>query len=269
MTRTDASCVLWQDCPVDEIRGSGDGVVGGGEPDEVRELRTMADTVREALLDATVVAQGDGLQRLVGSGQINASLGKLEPSAVRTVWNMQPNLQYDPHDPGPDLTEASQTRGVETRLVTRPATLMSNPLLASMHPTTRTGPVFLRALVVDEARVLIEGLDTADGEPTAWLTDRMDFVVPVLEIWHRTFDLSTPVLGPGEEPPLSRRQLHVARLLAIGEKDQSIARRLEMSARTVERDVRTILEVLGARSRTDAVLAMSGRGSGSGRRVVR
>ncbi len=61
----------------------------------------------------------------------------------------------------------------------------------------------------------------------------------------------------------------MARLLAIGEKDQSIARRLEMSARTVERDVRTILEVLGARSRTDAVLAMSGRGSGSGRRVVR
>jgi DNA-binding NarL/FixJ family response regulator len=32
-----------------------------------------------------------------------------------------------------------------------------------------------------------------------------------------------------------------------------------MSARTVERDVRAILEELGARSRTEAVLAMSGR----------
>lgn len=115
--------------------------------------------------------------------------------------------------------------------------------------------------------MLIEGLDTADGEPTAWLTDRMDFVVPVLEVWHRTFELSTPVLAPGEDPPLSRRQLQVARLLATGEKDQSIARRLDMSARTVERDVRTILEVLGARSRTDAVLAMSGRGSAGNRRV--
>ena len=55
--------------------------------------------------------------------------------------------------------------------MTRPATLVSNPLLSSMHPHLRTGPVFLRALVVDEARVLIEGLDTADGEATAWLTD--------------------------------------------------------------------------------------------------
>jgi DNA-binding NarL/FixJ family response regulator len=71
--------------------------------------------------------------------------------------------------------------------------------------------------------------------------------------------MSTPVLGPGESPGLTKRQLEVARLLATGQKDQSIARQLDMSARTVERDVRAILEELGARSRTEAVLAMSGR----------
>ena len=87
----------------------------------------------------------------------------------------------------------------------------------------------------------------------------MDFVVPVLEIWERTRALSSPVLGPDETPGLSKRQLEVARLLATGAKDQTIARQLDMSARTVERDVRAILEELGARSRTEAVLAMSGR----------
>jgi DNA-binding CsgD family transcriptional regulator len=173
-------------------------------------------------------------------------------------------MHFDPDDPGPALNEASATRGLETGLITRPATLAGNPLLPSLYPAVRTGPVFLRALVLDEARVLVEGPDTADGEPTAWLTDRMDFVVTVVEIWRRTLTLSEPVLAPGEEPPLSRRQLQVARLLAVGEKDQSIARQLEMSARTVERDVRAILEALGARSRTEAVLTMSGRRSGSG-----
>jgi DNA-binding CsgD family transcriptional regulator len=252
---------------VEDIKGAGDGNAGGAEPDEVRALRTMADTVREALVDAALMAHGDEIQRLVGTAAIVANLARLEPSARRTVWNMQPDLFYDPHDTSPELNEASQSRGVQTCLVTRPTTLLSNPVLSSMHPTLRTGPVFLRALVVDEARVLIEGLDTAEGEPTAWLTDRMDFVVPVLEVWHRTYELSTPVLGPGEAPPLSKRQLQVARLLATGEKDQSIARRLDMSARTVERDVRTILEVLGARSRTDAVLTMSGRGGTGSRRV--
>jgi DNA-binding NarL/FixJ family response regulator len=119
--------------------------------------------------------------------------------------------------------------------------------------------VFLRAVILDEARVLVEGVDTADGEPTAWLSERVDFVVPVLEIWRRSLALSVPVLAPGAEPPLSRRQVEVARLLATGEKDQVIARRLDMSARTVERDVRAILAQLGARSRAEAVLTMSGR----------
>lgn len=240
---------------MDERRGTSD----QGESEEVRELRTMADTVREALLDASLIAHGDELLRLVGLAEIAACLTRLEPSARRTVWNMQPRVQYDPHDPGPVLTEASQRRGVQTVLVTRPATLLANPLLPSLYPTARVGPVFLRALVVDTERVLVEGLDTADGEPTAWLTDRMDFVVPVLEIWERTRALSSPVLGPDETPGLSKRQLEVARLLATGAKDQTIARQLDMSARTVERDVRAILEELGARSRTEAVLAMSGR----------
>ena len=148
---------------MDERRGTSD----QGESDEVRELRTMADTVREALLDASLIAHGDELLRLVGLAEIAACLTSLEPSARRTVWNMQPRVQYDPHDPGPALTEASQRRGVQTVLVTRPATLLANPLLPSLYPTTRVGPVFLRALVVDTERVLVEGLDTADGEPTA------------------------------------------------------------------------------------------------------
>ena len=146
---------------MDERRGAND----EGESEEVRELRTMADTVREALLDASVIAHGDELLRLVGLAEIAACLTRLEPSARRTVWNMQPRVQYDPHDPGPALTEASQRRGVETVLVTRPATLLTNPLLPSLYPGTRVGPVFLRALVVDRERVLVVD-DVADSGKT-------------------------------------------------------------------------------------------------------
>ncbi len=245
---------------MEDIRGSR----GDDESHDVRELRMMADTVREALIDASGMSHDLELVRLVGTRQISDTLQRLEPSAEQSVWDMQPVMQFDPEDPGPALTEASRARGIGSELVTRPTTLLGNPLLPSRYPAARVGPVFLRALVVDEVRVLVEGRDTADGEPTAWLTDRMDFVVPVVEIWRRTLALSTPVLGPGEEPALTRRQLLVARLLAVGEKDQAIARRLELSARTVEREVRTILGQLGVRSRTEAVLTMSGRSPGSG-----
>src|SRR3954471_3017714 len=101
----------------------------------------MADTVREALVDATLMTHGEELQRLVGMAEIGAHLARLEPSARHTVWNMQPDLFYDPHDASPELNEASLSRGIDTRLVTRPATLVSNPLLSSMHPHLRTGPV--------------------------------------------------------------------------------------------------------------------------------
>jgi DNA-binding NarL/FixJ family response regulator len=86
----------------------------------------------------------------------------------------------------------------------------------------------------------------------------------VIDHWHATRALSEPILPPGAEPPLSERQLEVCRLLAIGEKDQVIARTLGTSARTVEREVRTILNELGATSRTEAVLLMRGRGVNGG-----
>ena len=61
----------------------------------------------------------------------------------------------------------------------------------------------------------------------AWLEALVHSIpLPVLEVWERTLALSTPVLAPGEQPPLTRRQVEVARLLAIGAKDQSIARQL-------------------------------------------
>lgn len=189
---------------------------------------------------------------------------RMEPSATHAAWVLQPRYFYDPEDPGVALTRAARDRGVETLLITRPATVRTHPLLPSIFPNTRLGPVFLRAMVVDGARVIVEGPDTADGDRTAWYTTRPEVLEAVLELWHDTYALSHPILPPGHSPPLSERQLEVARLLCVGDKDQAIARALGTSPRTVERDVRTVLSVLGASSRTEAVLLMRGRGVNGG-----
>ena len=238
-----------------------------GTQDPVEVLRTLADDLRDRL--RAEVRQGvgaaNGLRHLVGWRELVAQLAKMEPSARRTVYVLQPRYFYDPEDPGVELTRAALERGVVTRLITRPASLQMHPLLPSIFPATRLGPVFLRAMVVDEQRAVIEGEDTVDGDRTAWFTTRPDLVDAVLDIWHHTLPLTTPILPPGTPPPLSQRQLDVARLIAVGEKDAAIARRLDMSARTVERDVHAILQELGARSRTEAVLLMRGRGVNGGR----
>jgi DNA-binding CsgD family transcriptional regulator len=237
-----------------------------GASDPVEGLRTLADTLR-ARLRAEVRDSAHpprGLRHLVGWRELVGQLAKMEPSARRSVCVLQPRYFYDPEDPGVELTRAALERGVVTRLITRPASVAMHPLLPSIFPATRLGPVFLRAMVVDDERALIEGEDTVEGDRTAWFTTRPDLVEAVLEIWDRTLPLTTPILPPGTPPPLSQRQLDVARLVAVGEKDAAIARHLDMSARTVERDVRAILQELGARSRTEAVLLMRGRGVNGG-----
>jgi DNA-binding CsgD family transcriptional regulator len=235
------------------------------DPAEVGRLRTLANALRDTLAAAGEPGQGrPDLRQLVGIHAMVDELRRMEPLAQRSLWVLQPHYFYDPEDPGVELTYSTQARGITTLLVTRPATLDAHPLLPSIFPTTRVAPVFIGAMIVDEEQAMIAGEDTIEGVRTSWLTSRPDLLETVLDLWHRTMALSTPVLDPGTQPPLSRRQLRVAQLLAVGEKDQSIARRLDMSARTVEREVAAILAELGARSRTEAVLLMRGRGVNGG-----
>jgi DNA-binding NarL/FixJ family response regulator len=86
----------------------------------------------------------------------------------------------------------------------------------------------------------------------------------VIDLWRASVPLCRPILEPGQEPPLTDRQLEVARLVCVGERDKSIAHSLSLSLRTVEREVHRLLEVLHAGSRTEAVLLMRGRGVNGG-----
>ncbi len=201
---------------------------------------------------------------LVGLAARNTELRRLAPHVRRQVLVLQTDYAYDPEDPGLDLSRRLGMRGVAVQLLTRPTTPRTHPLLSSIYPNTLLGPVFVRAMVIDDHTAMISGPDDAFGNRVVWCTHDRAVVAEMLEIWDETLPLARPLLEPGEEPPLTERQLAVARLLCIGEKDKAIARLLDLSPRTVEREVSTLLRVLGVGSRTEAVLEMRGRGVNSG-----
>ena len=59
---------------------------------------------------------------------------------------------------------------------------------------------------------------------------------------------------------LTQREVQVLRLLVSGNTNPQLARRLHLSARTVDHHVSSILEKLDVRSRTEAVAAALGLG---------
>jgi DNA-binding CsgD family transcriptional regulator len=235
------------------------------EPPEVAALRARTTEVLEGL--ATVATERPtAVQPLLGVEALVLQLRRIAPAASRTSQVMQPRYSYDPEDPGVALTRSARDRGVETELLTLPTTVDTHPLLSSIFPGTLLGPVFLRSLVVDGRHAIVGGPADAVGRRVAWYTTMPSVVDAVTDLWHATLPLCRPILAPGETPPLTDRQLEVARLMCVGVKDHVIARTLQLSPRTVEREVARILTVLEAGSRTEAVLLMRGRGVNGGRR---
>jgi DNA-binding CsgD family transcriptional regulator len=233
------------------------------EPAEVAALRRRSADVLDCLASVAAERPGAALP-LVGLPALVLQLKRIAPAATRTSWVLQPQYSYDPEDPGVALTRSARARGVETELITLPATIDTHPLLSSIFPATLLGPVFLRALVVDSRQAVVGGADDALGRRVAWYTTVPEVIDAVVDVWEATMPLCRPILSPGEEPPLTDRQLQVARLVCVGERDKAIAHALALSLRTVEREVHRLLEVLQASSRTEAVLLMRGRGVNGG-----
>jgi DNA-binding CsgD family transcriptional regulator len=237
------------------------------EPAEVARLRAESVQLLDQV-DAMARERPGAVHLLVGLPAVVLQLRRIAPAATRSVWVMQPQYAYDPEEPGVALARAAAQRGVQTTLITRPTTVQTHPLLSSIYPEALLGPAFLRLLVIDSRQVILGGPDQATGERTAWYTTAPEIVACALELWESTVLLSSPITQPGVAPPLSERQLEVARLLCVGEDDAEIAERLGLSRATVERDVQALLDQVGARSRTEAVLNICGRGLNGGRRTT-
>lgn len=199
--------------------------------------------------------------RLLGAstGEIERNLAAaVEPVTRRSVWSLQPLLPFDPGELIRSTEARSRHRGLDMRGVTTERTLLINPLLSSEHPEIRIGPALFQCLLADEATAVVAGPTDERGFHTAWLATRTDVVSRVAGLWHETWARSRPALEPGARPPFTPRQCVVARRLAVGTKDEAIARELGVSRRTVAADIAHLVQQLGASNRAAAVLALRG-----------
>jgi DNA-binding CsgD family transcriptional regulator len=226
----------------------------------VAALRTDAEELLATYRALTATDPVDPRVRLVGAGAegVARGLDRLERRARRSVWNMQRVIQFQTTVRYQELDRRTLDRGLDVRLVTTPATQQDNPLLTSIYPFVRLGPVFGPLLIVDGLCVVAPGSPDLDGNFTAWCTTDTAMVRTAVALWDRTWHLSRPGLEEGTAPPLTPRQVEVAQLLAQGFTDRVIARRVDVSERTVATDISRIARAVGAPNRAAAAAMVAG-----------
>jgi DNA-binding CsgD family transcriptional regulator len=165
---------------------------------------------------------------------------------------------------GPELPVLA--RGVPVRSVYERATLLQPEKLAQVRALmaageqagTATGLPFKLALV--DSRWAL--LPLAPGtELSGALVVRPS---PLLDALTQTFEAqwarAMPVPAPGPGPQAEGGQVELVTLLAAGMTDEGIARRLGVSARTVQRRVSALMAGLGAGNRFQAGVQANRRG---------
>lgn len=105
-----------------------------------------------------------------------------------------------------------------------------------------------RGVLLQEARAeeIVEAIAAVHGGLAVFSTEILDVLAPAL-----TELAGDDELPPGE--PLTQREVEVLALLADGAGNKEIARRMQISEHTVKFHVSSILNKLGAATRTEAV----------------
>lgn len=200
-----------------------------------------------------------GLTRL-GVGFDGAAEGLAEAmSRVRhSVCSLQRTMTLRDELMLRDLSLEVEARGVVRTAIVAPDVLVAHPLATSFRPTLRVGPVFIPLLVGDRSILVLAGAPSPSGKPTVWASTEGELLRRGLQVCETTERLSVPALTPGEDPPFTARQVEVAVLLMGGATDQTIAKQLGISTRTVSAEVRRLVQGVGATSRAAAVAILSG-----------
>jgi len=117
----------------------------------------------------------------------------------------------------------------------------------------------MRLIIIDDEIAVIPNSATRSG---AWILHSADLVRPTLTLFEHVWATSTALdhVVHSDEAITEARMRQVAVLMAAGLKDETIARRLDVSIRTVRRLVSATMAALQSESRFQAGVTAVKRG---------
>lgn len=239
------------------------------EEEQLLARRARLQETREAIPD--LVASyvdvrrsfvSDGVELLTDPELVRSRLYQLTARARASAWSVSPGGALSPEAVAASLPLDRELaeRGVECRMVVGAGSLGAPHWDAYLRDVEALGHLVrvsetasYRAIVIDGDCAVIPATDAE--RPGAYVLHGAALVAPVValfeEVWARSEGL------PGQEAASSSvfsqaRLRQVAHLMSLGLKDESVARRLGVSVRTVRRLISATLAELQAEGRFQA-----------------
>ena len=205
-------------------------------------------------LHELIEARSPRIRPLGDLTEANAIMRRLADDTHHSVWNMQRAGLAGDLLLMLDQVEEIRSRGIESRPIYSRGAVLLNPLLTSVVPDIRIGPVTDAFMVVDRRVVVVNDAHAR----TIWTSDDPDVVARGAAYFEAEWAAATPAVPPGEDPPFTRRMSVVGAHLATGRTDREIARAMNLSERTVSTEVKEISRRLGATGRAHAIARLNG-----------
>lgn len=198
------------------------------------------------------------IDQLVADARVEvASFVSSKPS-VRAITESRP------------LDELLAQRGVAMRtigleaFVRDPAMARALRESAAMGVRTRLAPTLPTRMLVVDGREAVVANDAVEPGRGAIHVRNPAVVALLVDLFERYWATATPfgepVASPHLDSPLTPTELAVLRLLALGHKDEAVARATGQSVRTVRRIVAGTCEKVGAKGRFDLALRAAANG---------
>ncbi len=233
---------------------------------QVTEARDDMSALVESFVTSRTLHGSDGLVEQIDDPRVVTSrLFQLTRAARDRVSFMLPGDALSPEAIGPSarLDDELLARGIPLRVVVSDASLerthWRDHLCGQVQQgvQARSHPAPPQRLVIVDGGVAILPRDRSAG---AMVVHGSDLVAPTAALFDAVWHDAIPIVTDGQatEGEFSdARVRQVVSLLAQGQKDEAIARRLQVSVRTVRRLVSAALTALHAESRFEAgVLAV-------------
>lgn len=228
-----------------------------------REIEATRDSIATIASEYQSRAQeGDGMVRLDGLEAVRRRLAELAERATTDCWSFSPGAahRHDAMDASRPLNQAALQRGVRMRCVYQeayrndPDTVAYALWLTEHGGEIRTVPAVPMQLVVIDRSTALLPVSPVDARLGAIEVQSPGVLAAICALFEQVWNSATPLHEPAprDDHDLTPQQIEILRLLAAGLTDEALARKLNLSVRTVRRAIAGLHERLNAASRFQA-----------------